>query len=1031
VRTRFVLVIAVMLASLPLIPAPAARAEHSMPPLDPSKIEYAPIGYYGPPDEAGTPEGESAQVPLTPTGGPPMLNNPNPSGKWIAYDTNVWEALTLPYRHPGDNCNSIPAAERHAHCLSGDMDDDSSDPVARTGYTGYSGPTGTSAIHGTCPPSPEIPGPWGQCFNNQLEYLDHYEHSMETSFADLGLIIKRYGFFTPGSLPAPRGTYIQASAGQAYNITATIPGADHPEETVLVGAHYDFTDSGPAAAWDSQEGHTEIMRMAYIMADYYRKTNTRPAVTLKFVPWDAEESGTFGSQDYVDNNIPPGEFDEVRGYFNVDPCAGAYPAFGEGPDADRQIQEVLQLANPANFEDEPEIKARIESWNDKALTVIDQVLEHLDDRLTRPGGVEVPIFVSNAEAAAGSDSLGSLGGAPSDRPKIATAVGGLLLFGSDYSNFEEVGIPIFNLFPDMFGPHADETPSDGGAKGLEILHTNNDHLLRINRLTSGMSGPLLDPTGTFASEGWAKGMEFCAQVEAWGMLQPEMAGAQTVDTAPVAYYEALPNEAIIDQDVTFDATGTYQYANAASRTMEPESALSYEWDFGDGTKGSGKTIQHSYGAIGRYTTKLTVTGAGGQTDTMSIPVEVIGSNFVGPILAAIPPADAEDGNFPLSWTFTGTRAGFETFGVEESKDYRSLFLDPAEDIAQNWNVEPPTKPGIQPWQHSDSGTQKFRGNAFRSPPRSFWTGVSPNSFGGIGEGTGPEPVNGQSILTLKTPIQVPAEGDPELTYSSLFQNETNDRGLVQIALTTGSTPADQLDWETVDQVSGVCGNNPNQLSAPLVPRKVDLGKYKGKQILVRFVYNRLEGGQINVFPCGWYVDDIGVFHGTWDQIGTSNETNFVVTSRPNGSYGYRVKAIYRDGVKTGASNVEAAVVKDSKALPNPELERCLKAGGNPIIGTAGKDKLIGTAAKDVLCGFAGKDRFNGKGGNDVIFAGGGKDTARGGGGNDLIRGEKGKDTLSGGKGNDRLKGGKKADILKGGPGKDKCGNKSEDTRLKC
>jgi PKD repeat protein len=482
----------------------------------------------------------------------------------------------------------------------------------------------------------------------------------------------------------------------------------------------------------------------------------------------------------------------------------------------------------------------------------------------------------------------------------------------------------------------------------------------------------------------------------------------------------------VNQNVTFDATGTYQYANATTRAMEPESALSYEWDFGDGTSGNGKTLQHAYTAIGRYVTKLTVTGAGGKTDTMSIPVEVIGSNFVGPVLETITPADAEDGNFPLAWEFEGDRSGFDTFGVEESTDYRSLFLDPADDIGPNWNVEPPTKPNIEPWQHSDSGTEKFRGNAFHSAPRSFWTGVSPSNFGNT-----VEPVNGQSVMTLKNPLSVPAQGDPDLQYWSLFQGETDDRGLVQIALTTGSTPPDQLDWETVDEVSGSCGNNPSHLSAPLVPQKVDLGKYKGKQILVRFIFNRLAGTQVNVFPCGWYVDDIGIFHGTWNQIGTSKETSFTVTNKPNGTYAYRVKAIYTDGVSTAASNVEVANVTKSGALPDPELARCLKQKGNIILGSAGKDTLVGTNGRDVLCGFHGNDRINGKGGADSIFGGGGNDALRGSGGKDLIRGEKGKDVISGGKGNDRLKGGKKRDILKGGPGKDKCGNKAEDTRRQC
>ena len=993
-----------------------------MPPLNHALVDYTPIGYYGPPDEASTPLGEAAQVP-NPSNGPPALNNPNPSGKWVAYDTNVWESLTLPYRHPGDNCNALPVAEQDPHCLTGDQDDDSSNPAALTGYTGYQGPSGTSSTHGTCPPSPEIPGPWGQCFNNQLEYLDYYEHSMETSFADLGLVVHRYPFHSPGT--GSRGVALDAAGGQAYNISATIPGADHPEQEVIVGAHYDFTDSGPAAAWDSAEGHTEVMRMAYIMADYYRKTGTRPSATIKFMPWDSEESGAHGSADYVENNIPPGEFDNVRGYFNVDPCAGAYPAFQEG--TNDQVTQVMQLANPENFEDDPTIKAKIEAFNARAETIIDEVLNRLDDRLTRPLGVEVPIFVSAQEAAAGSDDRGPLGGAASDRGNIVTAVGGLALFSSDYRNFESEGIPIFNFFPDYFGPHADLTPAEGGGKGLEILHTNNDNLLRINRLTSGQTGPVIDPTGTFASEGWAKGMEFCAQVESWYMLQPTMAGTQTANTNVVAYYEALPNEAIQNQEVTFDAAGTYQYSNAAARTKQPDSALTYSWDFGDGTTGTGKLVKHAYAEIGRYQTKLTVTGAGGSTDTMTIPVEVVGSSFLGPVLDAIPAPDAADGNFDLNWDFEGTTDGLRHFRVEESFDFRSLLTDPAEDINANWKPETP-EAGIQPWQHSDSSAQKFFGNARRSGARSFWTGFSA-PFGPPAPAAAP----GKSILTLKTPISIPNEGDQELSYWSFFRNESDDSAQVQVAQTDGTTPPDQLQWDTVDEITdtvNTCVGTSPSTAATFTNRRVDLGGYAGKKVLVRFVYISGPSNPALSQPCGWYVDDISIYTGSWNAVAETSQQKYQVRNRPNLLWAYRVKGVYNDGVATAASNVETADVTSGQALPQGELLRCLKFPGNHILGSLKKDVLTGTPGDDVLCAFAGSDKIRGAGGDDVALASGGKDRVRGGKGNDLLLGEKANDRLYGQAGKDRLKGGKGEDRLNGGKGRDRCaGNK--DTERSC
>ena len=206
--------------------------------------------------------GDPVPSPLTPP------TNSNPSGKWVTYDTNVFEALNLPSRHPGDeNANDPPGT---------------GDPR-----------------HGFCPPNDPMFVPWGKCADHQLEYLDYFEKTMKEILGPYGVVIHRYPFVSPGT--GSRGAYLDAAGGQAYNISATVPGADHPDESVLISGHYDFTDSGPAAAWDSQEGHAEVIRAAAIMAEYWRKTGTRPSATVKFIPWDSEESGTFGSIVYSGN----------------------------------------------------------------------------------------------------------------------------------------------------------------------------------------------------------------------------------------------------------------------------------------------------------------------------------------------------------------------------------------------------------------------------------------------------------------------------------------------------------------------------------------------------------------------------------------------------------------------------------------------------------------------------------------------------------------------------------------------------------
>ena len=240
---------------------------------------------------------------------PPAPTGPggiyNPSGHWSAYDTNVYESLNFPGRQAGDTTNNDPPG--------------TNDPLGRFGY---------------CAPDPQYM-PQGRCLNHALEYLDYYEATMKEILKDFGGTVHRYEFENPGrsdvegAAGEPGG--LSSPGGQTFNIAGIVPGADHPEQEVIVSGHWDFTDAAHAAAWDSSEGHAEVMRMAKIMTDYWRATGTRPAVTVKFMPWAAEESGTYGSLDYVENYVAGrGRRRRIRGYFNVDPCAGAYPAFYHG-----------------------------------------------------------------------------------------------------------------------------------------------------------------------------------------------------------------------------------------------------------------------------------------------------------------------------------------------------------------------------------------------------------------------------------------------------------------------------------------------------------------------------------------------------------------------------------------------------------------------------------------------------------------------------------------------------------------------------
>lgn len=504
------------------------------------------------------PDPAYAKIPELPD--PAAVPKANPKGNWNAYDLNVFETIWFPQRQAND-------------------------PSAKDA-------PGGAVAHGACPP--------GGCANHSLEFMRFWKKSMSSIVRPFGGAVHSYRFDNTGDT-------VSTPSGDAYNLQATIPGAVHPERMVIVSGHYDQTSEGPASAWDSAEGHATVLRIAKLMTDYWRKTGTRPATSVKFTAWAGEESGTNGSKAYVRDNIQP--FPNLRplAYFNLDPCGGAYPAFYRGNPA-YQVKMVMQLSDPAKAFI-PGAGPEIEAFNKQARKVLGDVMNHLDDKITDVPG-EPEVFISDEEA--------KKKGVPSQESMVVPALGGLRLFTSDYRNFEAIGVPILNLFPDMLGPHAGPVANDPGwhVDGLAILHTPSDNLRTLNALTG------VDQTGSTASQGWYKGLEFCAHMNAWFMLQQNMGGAVNQVDEAVAYFEALHDKAAPlapSKALTFDATGSHAYKGG---DLVTGGDLDYRWDFGDGSKGSGLKATHAYQKNGLYRAELTVSAAGTRSDTMTVWVKI-------------------------------------------------------------------------------------------------------------------------------------------------------------------------------------------------------------------------------------------------------------------------------------------------------------------------------------------------------------------------------------------------------------------------
>jgi hypothetical protein len=93
--------------------------------------------------------------------------------------------------------------------------------------------------------------------------------------------------------------------------------------------------------------------------------------------------------------------------------------------------------------------------------------------------------------------------------------------------------------------------------------------------------------------------------------------------------------------------------------------------------------------------------------------------------------------------------------------------------------------------------------------------------------------------------------------------------------------------------------------------EVDLTPYIGTAIRLRFT---MDGGGSDYFlyvTQGWWVDDVTIEGATWHTLATApaDATQLQVTGRFNGSYAYRVRAVFTDGSATAFGNVEGIDVQ--------------------------------------------------------------------------------------------------------------------------
>jgi len=110
----------------------------------------------------------------------------------------------------------------------------------------------------------------------------------------------------------------------------------------------------------------------------------------------------------------------------------------------------------------------------------------------------------------------------------------------------------------------------------------------------------------------------------------------TPNSAPVAVFTVTPPAGEAGLIFHFDA----------SASSDDDGIVGYEWDFGDGSQGSGSRVEHAYGHAGDYTVQLTVTDS---QEASSFALHTIAVAAAGVVDIAF-----QDGVFPNS-AYAGTR----------------------------------------------------------------------------------------------------------------------------------------------------------------------------------------------------------------------------------------------------------------------------------------------------------------------------------------------------------------------------------------
>lgn len=267
-------------------------------------------------------------------------------------------------------------------------------------------------------------------------------------------------------------------------------------------------------------------------------------------------------------------------------------------------------------------------------------------------------------------------------------------------------------------------------------------------------------------------------------------------------------------------------------------------------------------------------------------LETLRTNLTPPVLDD-PGEFDNDGTYTLTWGTPSFSQHLSHYRLQEATTLATVFEDNADLIVRNWNPQ-------TTWTQS--------GARFHSSMFSFFSGQGPNL---------------NSILTLANAIQLPS-GGITLSWWSFEDTEPGFDFIHVDASRDGSS------WTNLFRTSGTCGEADPFCPEDFQLRSVDLSAYAGGPVFIRFRYTTDLLIDAGLFE-GWYIDDIEITSANWQDIGQPAGRSFTVQGRPEGTYFYRVAAVYTNQEQGPYSNVVDMTVQHGM----PVTSVLLRATGDP------------------------------------------------------------------------------------------------------